>query len=68
MGETNKGAFSINAVSNIYSLFNPVDLILQIIIATEADADCSETEICANLFKVFHKTDVNKLDIFKQKA
>lgn len=38
--------FSINAVSNICSLFNPMDLI-QIIIATEvdADADCSEIEI-----------------------
>lgn len=49
-----------NAISNICSLFNPMDLI-QIIIATGADIDCSEIEIWANLFKVFHKTDVNKV-------
>jgi len=46
--------FFINAVSNICSLFNPVDLI-QIIIATEADVDCFEIEIWASLFKVFIK-------------
>lgn len=54
--------FSINAINNIYSLFNPMDLI-QVIIAIGADADCSEIEI-RNLFKVFFffiKTDVNKV-------
>lgn len=54
MGEVNKEYFPLT-LSNICNLFNLVNLI-QIIIAIEADADCSEIEIWTSLFKVFHKT------------